>query len=1057
VSYAGFVNGETSAVLGGSVVFGGSAQGAIGAGSYAISPSGLSSTNYAINYVDGRLDVAKAELAVRANDAVATYDGKAFSGGNGVTFSGFVNGESAGNLAGSLVYGGNAQGASGAGSYTLAASGLDSGNYAIRYIDGKLTIQRAPLTISASGASKTYDGMAFSGGNGIAVFGLAAGESLSNLQGKLVYGGTAQGARDAGEYSILPSGLESANYDITYVPGSLNVNAAALTITANGAAKTYDGQAFSGGNGVAFSGFVAGESAANLGGTLGYGGSAQGAANAGSYAIVPHGLQSNNYAITYLPGTLTVDRAALTVTANPDRRVYNGAVYSGGNGVVLSGLAGADTAAVLDGTVVYGGTSQGASAAGQYTIQPGGLSSPNYVISYVDGVLAILPPPPVIVVPAPVAPLPAAVAPAASAAPAVASADAPPAADGGAEEEEKKQLAEAQAQPVDPPVQPTAPVAAPPAAATSSAPAAGDAAPVPGLVPAAVAAASSTTTPAATAPTAAAPAAVAPAAGPAIAPTAGPAIAPAAAPLASTADPAARVPAPARGQGPAARAPSPLAASAPAAASSTAPATAPTARTAVELTAAPVAAPQGAVALRTSLAGAGSPATALDAIAANRTESAVARGMERSQAARAGDAYGTVLVQQLAQGIPAAQASARAERVFQAEASFPVPTATQAAARGLLASGSNAAGNLAVLSQAKSAAGAEAFDKALAVALAKGLPMDAAVEAARRSAARADSASAADSQGAELAGGSLGRSESRVARLPDQAQLQLGRLLARGVSLEIALVRIESQQQAAVDAARRDAANPSAGLALGDLAGLDAAKAEGAFGKVLSSLLARGMAADQALARAGAADAVDAAGRKADASHARTPFTGGQVALAAATPAFDQALAAALARGATPAQALARARQAEAALPAAKASPATALASGSDADGQLDAGGSRTFRLALSSALGRGVPVERALAIARKAEQANAFRYPLPANVRLAGAGPVSIATADGQPLPSWLRFDPNTRSLVALEVPDGGLPMTVVITVGGRKFQLTVQEGPVPPMIHTPPQKAMP
>ncbi len=95
---------------------------------------------------------------------------------------------------------------------------------------------------------------------------------------------------------------------------TLVVTPAPLTITANDASKTYDAAAYSGGNGVAYAGFVNGDNAAVLGGTLTYGGNSQGAVNVGSYAITPGGLTSSNYAISFVSGTLTINPAA-TATA----------------------------------------------------------------------------------------------------------------------------------------------------------------------------------------------------------------------------------------------------------------------------------------------------------------------------------------------------------------------------------------------------------------------------------------------------------------------------------------------------------------------------------------------------------------------------------------------------------------------------------------------------------------------------------------------------------------------------------------------------------------------
>ena len=389
VGYSGLVNGETASVLSGTVSYGGTAQGAVNAGSYTLSPSGLSSSNYDISYGNGILSIAKAPLTVTANNASKTYDGQAFAGGNGVSYSGLVNGETASVLSGTVSYGGTAQGAVNAGSYTLSPSGLSSSNYDISYGNGILSIAKAPLTVTANNASKTYDGQAFAGGNGVSYSGLVNGETASVLSGTVSYGGTAQGAVNVGGYTLSPSGLSSNNYDISYANGALTVVKAPLTVTANNASKTYDGQAFAGGNGVGYSGLVNGETASVLSGTVSYGGTAQGAVNAGSYTLSPSGLSSSNYDISYGNGILSIAKAPLTVTANNASKTYDGQAFAGGNGVSYSGLVNVETASVLSGTVSYGGTAQGAVNAGGYTLSPSGLSSNNYDISYANGALTV--------------------------------------------------------------------------------------------------------------------------------------------------------------------------------------------------------------------------------------------------------------------------------------------------------------------------------------------------------------------------------------------------------------------------------------------------------------------------------------------------------------------------------------------------------------------------------------------------------------------------------------------------------------------------------------------
>ncbi|MDP1524570.1 MAG: hypothetical protein Q8M20_02050 [Rhodocyclaceae bacterium] len=81
-----------------------------------------------------------------------------------------------------------------------------------------------PLTVTASNATKTYDGLAYSGGNGVAYSATPDG----NLLGSVSYSGTSQGAINAASYIITPSGFYSnqQGYAIAYADGNLIINAA---------------------------------------------------------------------------------------------------------------------------------------------------------------------------------------------------------------------------------------------------------------------------------------------------------------------------------------------------------------------------------------------------------------------------------------------------------------------------------------------------------------------------------------------------------------------------------------------------------------------------------------------------------------------------------------------------------------------------------------------------------------------------------------------------------------------------------------------------------------
>lgn len=113
----------------------------------------------------------------------------------------------------------------------------------------------------------------------------------------------------------------------------------------------------------------------------------------GIHSVLLDGIYSSQdgYDISITPGTVNITPATLTVTANDAQKSFDNQPYSGGNGVIYSGFVGGESSAVLTGDVQYGGTSQGASDAGLYTLEPSGLGSTNYLFTYVNGTLEIVP------------------------------------------------------------------------------------------------------------------------------------------------------------------------------------------------------------------------------------------------------------------------------------------------------------------------------------------------------------------------------------------------------------------------------------------------------------------------------------------------------------------------------------------------------------------------------------------------------------------------------------------------------------------------------------------
>ncbi|MDB5320609.1 MAG: sdrD 1 [Phycisphaerales bacterium] len=376
----GFVLGEDLSALAGSLGFYTGATASSGAGSYMVCASGLTASNYSITYVDGSLLVDKAVLKVTANDASKTY-GEANPNFT-ASYIGFVNGDGAASLGGTLVI--STPGVH-AGTFALTATGQTSSNYAINYVDGVLTINKASLTVTADDQSNVY---------GAAVPTLTAtyrgfvnGGSAASLTAPAALATTANSASNAGSYFITASGAASSDYDISFVAGTLTINKATLTVIAGDASKIYGTATPS--LTAAYIGFVNSDTAAtSLSQPVALGMAAGAGINVGNYAITASGAASTNYTITYVGGTLAVTPAALTVTVNNASRAYGQANPAFGLGYI--GFVSSDSASSLGGAAVFATAATSSSTVGGYSINATGLSSINYVITYAPGTLTVV-------------------------------------------------------------------------------------------------------------------------------------------------------------------------------------------------------------------------------------------------------------------------------------------------------------------------------------------------------------------------------------------------------------------------------------------------------------------------------------------------------------------------------------------------------------------------------------------------------------------------------------------------------------------------------------------
>jgi len=233
------------------------------------------------------------------------------------------------------------------------------------------TVTPAALSITANDASKTYGQTPSFAGNAFTAAGLVNGNAIASVTE------TSTGSAPAtppGSDPIDPSaavfsaGL-SSNYMISYFSGTLTVNPAQLTITANNASKGYGQIVTFADNAFTATGLAPGDTIASV--TETSTGSAA-AAPLGTDPIVPSAAvfsagTSTDYIITYSSGTLTVNPASLTITANDASKTYGQTGTFAGNAFTITGLVNNDSVASVTET---SSGSLATAPAGTYDIVP---------------------------------------------------------------------------------------------------------------------------------------------------------------------------------------------------------------------------------------------------------------------------------------------------------------------------------------------------------------------------------------------------------------------------------------------------------------------------------------------------------------------------------------------------------------------------------------------------------------------------------------------------------------------------------------------------------------
>ena len=368
--YSGFKNDETSQVLAKQPAITTTATSASEPGTYDIVVSGADATNYDITYVKGTLTITQADpVTVTAKSYTRLY---------GEANPAFEYTSSGAALSGTPSITCEATATSPVGEYPIVIAKGTVTNYNDTYVNGKLTIEKAPLTITA----KSYS---IKQGETLPTFeieysGFKNSETSSVLTTKPTITCTATSASEPGTYDIIVSGATAANYDITYVKGTLTItDADKIVIAANSYCRLY-GDANPTFGYVAFGTTLSGEPDITCEATA--------TSPVGEYDIVASKGTVTNYNDTYVNGKLIIIEAPLTITAK-NYTIKQGETLPTFE-ATYEGFKNSETSQVLTTQPTITTTATSASEPGTYDIVVSGATATNYDITYVKGTLTII-------------------------------------------------------------------------------------------------------------------------------------------------------------------------------------------------------------------------------------------------------------------------------------------------------------------------------------------------------------------------------------------------------------------------------------------------------------------------------------------------------------------------------------------------------------------------------------------------------------------------------------------------------------------------------------------
>lgn len=380
----------------------------VGTSAFAVDTTPLTSSadqTYAVVAQEGVAAISAAPLELTVDDATKTY-GQAltFNGSEFTITGGELFFEDAVETVTIASAGAAAEASVADGPYAIIGGAPIEGtrleNYDITVLDGALTVERAPLELTANDATKTYGQLLNFDGTEFVVTGgtLFFADDVSTIS--IASDGAAADSEVAGSpYAISGgapiTGVGLENYDVTILDGALIVEPAPLELTVNDATTIYgetpvfDGTEFTVTEGTLFF--------ADSVDTISISANAPDDETAGVASPIVGGepitgTRFENYEITVIDGALTIGRALLELTVNDVTKTYGETVvFDGTEFTVTAGSLFFDDSVETISIISEGAAAEAQVASSPYVItgEVIGDGSENYDISIVDGALTV--------------------------------------------------------------------------------------------------------------------------------------------------------------------------------------------------------------------------------------------------------------------------------------------------------------------------------------------------------------------------------------------------------------------------------------------------------------------------------------------------------------------------------------------------------------------------------------------------------------------------------------------------------------------------------------------